>query len=78
MNNLSSYYGLVAAKIRTSDKDLPVMIKTTVFQIDIQDVKNMFFETNGTIPFFWKSFWQFPKWTPKIGQKFRPCKVTTL
>jgi hypothetical protein len=24
MNNLSSYYGLVDAKIRASDKDLPV------------------------------------------------------
>ena len=28
------------------------MIKTSVFQIDIQDVETMFFETNGTIPFF--------------------------
>ena len=27
MNNLSSYYGLVDAKIRVSDKDLPVMYK---------------------------------------------------
>ena len=27
MNNLSSYYGLVDAKIRASDKDLPVQTK---------------------------------------------------
>ena len=26
MNNLSSYYGLVDAKIRASDKDLPVLV----------------------------------------------------
>ena len=28
MNNLSSYCGLVDAKIRASDRDLPVFVKT--------------------------------------------------
>ena len=35
MNNLSSYYGLVDAKIRASDKDLPVLIKLTVSQFSV-------------------------------------------
>ena len=30
MNNLSSYCGLVDAKIRASDKDLPVLLTTEV------------------------------------------------
>ena len=32
MNNLSSYFGLVDAKIRPSDKDLPVHMKLWRFQ----------------------------------------------
>ena len=34
MNNLSSYCGLVDAKIRASDKDLPVLINDLQFQSD--------------------------------------------
>ena len=32
MNNLSSYYGLVDAKIRASDKDLPVQVVEKVLK----------------------------------------------
>ena len=31
MNNLSSYYGLVDAKIGASDKDLPVELSRQIF-----------------------------------------------
>ena len=33
MNNLSSYCGLVDAKIRASDKDLPVLLQSVLFEI---------------------------------------------
>ena len=33
MNNMSSYYGLVNAKIRASDKDLPVTRNKRRFKI---------------------------------------------
>ena len=36
MNNLSSYCGLVDAKIRASDKDLPLYVKLTKKDFDLQ------------------------------------------
>jgi hypothetical protein len=40
MNNLSSYCGLVDAKIRASDKDLPVITLFNQGDVDIADVIN--------------------------------------
>ena len=37
MNNLSSYWGLVDAKIRASDKDLPTYNKSNLFKFSTQD-----------------------------------------
>ena len=39
MNNLSSYCGLVDAKIRASDKDLPVPIRCTNYIQQLSDTK---------------------------------------
>ena len=38
MNNLSSYFGLVDAKIRASDKDLPVQVQCLTFEINTANV----------------------------------------
>ena len=38
MNNLLSYYGLVDAKIRASDKDLPVLPIAAVLSIAVVTV----------------------------------------
>ena len=35
MNNISSYCGLVDAKIKASDKDLPVLVNERLFSKDI-------------------------------------------
>ena len=52
MNNLSSYYGLVDAKIRASDKDLPIPI----LQLDLKVLKYHFGLKEGMfikdVPFF--------------------------
>ena len=37
MNNLSSYCGLVDAKIRASGKDLPVQIKTAIARPNVRE-----------------------------------------
>jgi len=40
MNNLSSYCGLVDAKIRAADKDLPVMNQTFDFANELNNFSN--------------------------------------
>ena len=46
MNNLSSYYGLVDAKIRASDKDLPVSGTLTQGYKDYSLALTMFVNTS--------------------------------
>ena len=46
MNNLSSYFGLVDAKIRASDKDLPVH-KTRKTRLQEAKRKNLAIKTNA-------------------------------
>ena len=41
MNNLSYYCGLIDAKIRASDKDLPVIKKCNVGEFDVVNLKHM-------------------------------------
>ena len=54
MNNLSSYCGLVDAKIRASDKDLPVNVKSMV---EILSIFVAFLEnTNFNTVFFVNGF----------------------
>ena len=43
MNNLSSYCGLVDAKIRASDKDLPVTNKLEQLEFELEKLENIFF-----------------------------------
>ena len=40
MNNLSSYYGLVDAKIRASNKDLPVEVRVKITTLG-EGIKNV-------------------------------------
>ena len=61
MNNMSSYYGLVDAKIRVSDKDLPVMGHLQTKYID------KFWLLLATYP---------PKWGYEAAQLMHILKIT--
>ena len=52
MNNLSSYCGLVDAKIRVSDKDLPVSPTFDSFDMESKSLK---FDSNNIFSSFIKS-----------------------
>ena len=47
MNNMLSYCGLVDAKIRTSDKDSPVLVYLELYQILKKDAREVFTKLLG-------------------------------
>ena len=67
MNNLRSYCGLVHARIRASDKDLPVTWSSPFFSLA---VKRLFMTANFTLAVKGKiDFWYFLKMLPMKSRK---------
>ena len=80
MNNMSSYCGLLDAKIRASDKDLPV-------QRYLDTGKGNSYATYGSKTFGWiwrvgifyqTGWWFFMRWKWDWTRNFKPLPTTTL